>query len=114
MWIGGLVAAGPLVSESLIGSLAYCVALFAGVWLVPRAYRNATGFSVALPPGRRAWAWLIALMLPVLGIFIAGVALQSVWGWVGPVLAGIVTVPVVIILGPHYDAAVRADVRRRA
>ena len=42
------------------------------------------------------------------------VALQAVWGWVGPVLAGIVTVPVIIVGGRRYDAAVRADVRRRA
>ena len=114
VWIGGLIAAGPHVSESLIGSLAFCVAMFAFVWLVPRVYRNAIGFSVSRPAGRRAWAWLIALMLPVVGIFIAGVALQSVWGWVGPGLAAIVTAAVVIIVGLRYDAAVHADVRRRA
>ena len=50
----------------------------------------------------------------LVGLFVAGLALQNVWGWVGPVLAGIVAVPVVIVGGRRYDAAVRADERRRA
>jgi CHASE2 domain-containing sensor protein len=80
-----------------------------------RAYRKATGFSVGwLQMDRRARRWIIALALVILALFLAGVALHAVWGWVGPVLAGIVTVPVVIIVGRRYDAAVRADVRRHA
>ena len=53
-------------------------------------------------------------VLVVVGLFRAGLALRDVWGWVGPVLAGIVAVPVVIVGEQRYDAAVRADMRERA
>jgi hypothetical protein len=68
-------------------------------------------FSVPLG---RPLGWLIPLVLVVVGLFVAGLALKGVWGWVGPVLAGIVAVPVVIVGARRYDAAVRADERGRA
>jgi hypothetical protein len=87
--------------------------LLAAAWSHKR--EKATGFSaVAVLPLGLLGRWLLALLLPVVGLFLAGVALRDIWGWVGPVLAGIVAVPVVIVVGRRYNGAVRADVRGRA
>jgi hypothetical protein len=85
-----------------------------GGWLLPRAYRKATGFSVTRPPGAQSRRWLIALVLVGVALLVAAGALKDVWGWVGPVLAGVVAIPVITVVGRRYDAALRADVPRHA
>jgi uncharacterized membrane protein len=112
---GGFIATLALPAGSWI-TVAIWLALGFGVggWLLPRAYRKATGFSVTRPPGARSLRWLIALVLVALAFGAAGGALKDVWGWVGPVLAGVVAVPVITVIGRRYDAALRADVRGHA
>jgi glucose uptake protein GlcU len=83
------------------------------IWL-QGTYRDVSALADTSVPRGRPLGWLIALLLVLVGLLLAGVALQHVWGWVGPVLAGIVAVPVVIVGGRRYDAAVRADERGRA
>ncbi|MBV9413597.1 MAG: hypothetical protein JO363_01340 [Solirubrobacterales bacterium] len=87
--------------------------LAGGLWL-PNAYRRATGFSGTRPPGPRARLWRIALVLVGVALFNEGLAVRGALGWVGPVLLGIVAVPVVIVVMHRYDAAVRAELRRGA
>jgi hypothetical protein len=116
---GGALAGGCIAQMALpaVGWIRIPVLLalvVAGGWLLPRAYRTATGFSVTRPTGDRSRRWLFALVLVAVAVWPAGGALQAVWGWVGPVLAGIVTVPVIGVVLRRYDAAVRADLRARA
>jgi hypothetical protein len=116
---GGAVAGGCIAQTALpaVGWIRIPVLLalvLVGGWLLPRAYRTATGFSVIGPPGPRSRRWLFALVFVAVAVWPAGGALQAVWGWVGPVLAGIVTVPVITVVLRRYDAAVRADLRGRA
>ena len=113
--VGGFIATVALPAGTWI-TVPIWLALGLGVggWLLPRAYRKATGFSVTRPPGARSRRWLIALVLVGVALVAAAGALQDVWGWVGPVLAGIVAIPVITVVGRRYDAAVRADVRGHA
>ena len=54
-------------------------------------------------PLGRPLGWLIALVLVVGGVLVAGLAFQDVWGWVGPVPAGIVAVPVLSVGARRYE-----------
>jgi len=113
IWVCGCIATQTqkLGDWARIATVIAC--LVAMQWLI-RAGVKATGFRGRWLDSGRERRWIIALALVVVALFLAGVALHAVWGWVGPVLVGIVAVPVVIVLGRLSDAAVRADVRRRA
>lgn len=86
--------------------------LAGGLWL-PSAYRKATGFSPGRPLGWRARLWRTLLVLVGVALLHEGLAVRATWGWVGPVLTGMLAVPVVIVVMRRYDAAVRADLRGR-
>jgi len=85
----------------------------AAAWVLPYASGKPTGFSVTGVSLGRPLGWAIVLALVAGGLFVAEVSLRDAWSWVGPVLAGIVAVPLIIVVGRRYDAAVVADVRRR-
>ena len=112
VWVGGMIA-WPALPWSWV-RIAVVIALVLGMIWLQGTYRDVSALADTRVPRGRPLGWLIALLLVVVGLSLAGVALQDVWGWVGPVLAGIVAVPVVIVGGRRYDAAVRADERGRA
>lgn len=115
----GVVVGGFVAQRALAGMWAVRVPvmlallLAGGLWL-PSAYREATGFSGSRPPDRRARLWTIALVLVGVALLHEGLAVRADWGWVGPVLVGIVAVSVVIVVMHRYNAAVRAALRERA
>jgi hypothetical protein len=94
--------------------IAVGIALVLGFISLQGTYRDVSALADTSVPLGRPLGWLIALLLVLVGLLLAGLALQDVWGWVGPVLAGIVAVPVVSVGGRRYDAAVRADERGSA
>jgi len=112
--VGGFVAQLALAGMWAVRVPVMLALLLAGGLWLPSANRKATGFSGSRPPGRRARLWRIALVLVAIALLQAGQAVRADWGWVGPVLLGIVAVPVVIVVMHRYAAAVRADLRRGA
>ena len=112
--VGGFVAQLALAGMWAVRVPVMLVLMLAGGLWLPSAYRKATGFSGGRPPGLPARLWRLALVLVGVALFHEGLAVRGAWGWVGPVLLGIVAVPVVIVVMHRYDAAVRAALRRRA
>ena len=112
VWVGGMIA-WPALPWAWV-RIAVIIALVLGMIWLQVTYRDVSALADTSVPLGRPLGWLIALLLVVVGLLLAGSALQDVWGWVGPVLAGILAVPVVSVGGRRYDAAVRADERGRA
>lgn len=110
--VGGMIAQAALPWTWV--RTAVVIALVLGAVWLQGTYRDVSALADTSVPLGRPLGWLIPLVLVVVGLFVAGLALQDVWGWVGPVLAGIVAVPVVIGGGRRYDAAVREDLQGRA
>ena len=110
--VGGMIAQAALPWAWV--RTAVVIALVLGIIWLQGTNRDVSALADTSVPLGRPLGWLIPLVLVVVGLFVAGLALQDVWGWVGPVLAGIVAVPVVSVGGRRYDAAVRADERGHA
>jgi hypothetical protein len=109
----GLLLAQMVLAYGLVGGLpavlsALAVAVGAG-WLV-RAYAGRTGISVSRPTGLRSTLALAAFAVALVGQVLCVVLIDDPT----PTLVVALAVSVLVctlVLGPVYDAALRADLR---
>lgn len=107
--VGGLIAAQALpVFATLVVLPVYGL----GVGLLVAAYRRTTGLWISgfHPAAPKRPVWL--LMGAVGGLFLAAAVLQRGFGLTAaPVVAGVLVVPVVVVVGRRFDEALRAALR---
>jgi hypothetical protein len=111
--VGGLIAAQALPS-TLLRSLAL-VLYGLGLVLLVNAYRRLTGLWVnGLRPGP-AQRWSIGLGVTIGVLLVVALGVRAAGGWAGaPLVAGLLAVPLVMLVGHKYDRVLRADLRTSA
>lgn len=88
------------------------VASAVGVGLLIADYRKRTGLWVNAWHIRRARPAMVTAVAGIYALFLGGLALRYGLGWsAGPVVAGVLMVPTVIVLGGRVDAALQRDLR---
>lgn len=107
--LGGLFAAQALPTPGVLLALpVYGV----GVGLLVTAYRRRTGLWISGLHPAAPRRYVVLLVAVLLGLFVAGTALQRGVGiTAAPVVAGILVVPLVVVVGRRFDDALRAGLR---
>ncbi len=106
VYVVGLTLGGPLLD------LLFLAVLFAGLYLLVRAYRRTTGVWIDGLQSGPARRWSYAMGGSVFVVALAAVIVPRLTDTVWPmyVLAGLL-VPVTVVLGGRFDAAVRRELR---
>jgi len=86
----------------------------AGVGVLVQSYRRRTGVWVGgfSLPGTRRWAWLLVAV--ALCCFMVGLAAADAHNRLAAMIAAAVAAAAVVLIGPRFDAAARAELRREA
>ena len=108
--VGGLIAAQALPA---LGSLLVLPLHGVGLGLLVAAYRRRTGLWISgfHPASPKGPLW--AVVGVVAALLVAAAVLDEGFGiTAAPVVAGVLAVPVVVVVGRRYDEALRASLRR--
>lgn len=110
--VGGLIAVQAVPSRGLRTVLVGGYAV--GLTVLVEAYRRRTGVWISGTTSGPARRWALLGAVGWLSLFVLGVAGQLAVGWIAPVAAGLLAVPVVVVVGRRYDTAMRAQLRSGA
>jgi hypothetical protein len=106
---GGMVAASALPS-AWATALVWAVG-GGGVAVLAGTYRRMTGVGLDSGRGLPPNPWYLATMAVFLGALALGLGLEDAgWSW-GPLLAGALVVPAVVVLGRKGDVLLRDQLR---
>jgi hypothetical protein len=109
----GVMVAAPALESSLAAGVAWAVG-GGGVAVLAGAYRNMTGVGLdswrGLPPN----PWYLATVGAFFGALALGIALDGAGRPWGPVLAGVLLLPAVVVLGRRGDVLLRDQLRTPA